>query len=191
VEQTQVRPGEIDPAVKTRLQKHPNRTTRTRATTLFADSKTGRRADVVAAYGSSLEKAGDVARGETVFQKACLACHKRGDLGASDVGPDLATVTDHPPEKLLANILDPNLDIQPGYHAYHCELRSGEQLFGLIAGESASGITLKQLDGTNRNLLRNEIVSLKTADVSLMPEGLEASITIEEMADLIAFLKAR
>lgn len=191
VEQTQVRPGEIDPAVKTRLQKHPNRTTRTRATTLFADSKTGRRADVVAAYGSSLEKAGDVARGETVFQKACLACHKRGDLGASDVGPDLATVTDHPPEKLLANILDPNLDIQPGYHAYHCELRSGEQLFGLIAGESASGITLKQLDGTNRNLLRNEIVSLKSADVSLMPEGLEASITIEEMADLIAFLKAR
>lgn len=191
VENKQVRSGEIDPAVKTRLEKHPNRTTRTRATAVFASSKSGLRADVVGAYGASLEKAGDVSRGEAVFQKACIACHKRGDAGTSEVGPDLATVADHPPEKLLANILDPNLDIQPGYHAYHCELRNGEQLFGLIAGESASGITLKQLDGTERNLLRNEIVSLKSADVSLMPEGLEATVSIEEMADLIAYLKAK
>lgn len=191
MEKKQVRPGEIDPAVKTRLQKHPNRATRTRAGAVLASSGAGRRADVVAAYGASLEKTGDVSRGEVVFQKACIACHKRGSSGTSEIGPDLATVMDHPPEKLLANILDPNLDIQPGYHAYHCELRNGEQLFGLIAGESASGITLKQLDGTNRNLLRNEIVSLKSADVSLMPEGLEASITVEEMADLIAFLKTR
>jgi putative heme-binding domain-containing protein len=149
------------------------------------------RADIVAAYAPALKQKGDPARGLVVFQKACLACHKRGKTGISDLGPDLATVTDHPGEKLLANILDPNLDIQPGYHAYNPQLENGDQLFGLIAGETASGITFKQLDGKARNLLRTDIKSLVSANVSLMPEGLEAAITVEEMTDLIAFLKSK
>ncbi len=191
VEKADIRPAEISPSVKSRLAKHPNKTTRARAETVLAATSGKLRADVVAAYAPALKQKGDPARGLVVFQKACLACHKHGKTGVSDLGPDLATVTDHPGEKLLANILDPNLDIQPGYHAYNCQLKNGEQLFGLIAGETASGITLKQLDGKARNLLRTDIKSLVSANVSLMPEGLEAAITVDEMTDLIAFLKTK
>ncbi|MDF1756231.1 MAG: HEAT repeat domain-containing protein [Verrucomicrobiales bacterium] len=191
VENGDIRPTEVSPTVKSRLAKHPNKTTRVRATSLLESKSGNLRAEVVATYTPALKQQGDSAKGLVVFQKACLACHKRGKAGFSDLGPDLATVVDHPVEKLLANILDPNLDIQPGYHAYNCELNNGEQLFGLIAGETASGITLKQLDGKVHHLLRTDIKSLVSANTSLMPEGLEAAITIEEMADLIAYLKSK
>lgn len=191
VQKGDIRPVEISPSVKSRLAKHPDKNTLERATDLLAATSGKLRADVVTAYAPALKQKGDAVRGLVVFQKTCIACHKRGKTGSSDLGPDLATVTDHPTEKLLANILDPNLDIQPGYHAYNCQLKNGDQLFGLISSETASGITLKQLDGKVRPLLRAEIASLVSANVSLMPEGLESAITVEEMADLIAFLKTK
>jgi hypothetical protein len=38
-------------------------------------------------------------------------------------------------------------------------------------------------------MLRNEVVSLKSAGISLMPEGLEQAMTTQSLADLIAYLK--
>jgi putative membrane-bound dehydrogenase-like protein len=191
VESGMIRAVEIDPTVKMQLQKHPDKGLRENAVRVLESSGGPNRAGVVTAYASALTRKGDAGKGLAVYQKACLACHRRGSLGQGELGPDLVTVTDHPPEKLLANILDPNRDIQPGYHAYHCELKGGEQLFGLIAGENATGITLKQLDGVSRTVRRADIVNLKSAGISLMPDGLEATITETEMADLIAFLKSR
>lgn len=191
VEKGEIRAAEISPSVKSRLAKHPDKKTQQRAESLVAPTSGKLRAEVVAAYAPALKQKGNSERGRIVYQKVCFACHKHGKTGISDLGPDLATVIDHPAEKLLANILDPNLDIQPGYHAYNCRLQNGDQLFGLISGETASGITFKQLDGKIRQLLRTEIASLVSANVSLMPDGLESAITVEEMADLIAFLKTK
>src|SRR5690606_19241616 len=103
------------------------------------------------------------------------------------IGPALETVVDHPAEKILTNIVDPNLDIQPGYHAYSATLKNGGQLFGLLAGESAAGLTFKSLDGKSHAVRRDEIANLQSTGLSLMPEGLEASLSVEDMADLIAF----
>ena len=191
VETGAIRAAEIDPALKTQLQKHPDKALRKTAIRVLGDSAGSNRAGVVTTYQPALSREGDAANGLIVYQKACIACHRRGPLGQSDLGPDLVTVADHPPEKLLTNILDPNRDIQPGYHAYHCELKTGEQLFGLIAGENATGFTLKQIDGSGRTVRRADVVSLKSAGVSLMPDGLEATISEKEMADLIAYLKSR
>jgi hypothetical protein len=41
-----------------------------------------------------------------------------------------------------------------------------------------------------RTILRSEIASLQSQPFSLMPEGLEASINQQDMADLIAFLRS-
>ena len=40
------------------------------------------------------------------------------------------------------------------------------------------------------SVLRRDIVQLTSSSLSLMPEGLEAAISVEQMADLIAFLLA-
>ena len=106
------------------------------------------------------------------------------------MGPDLRSVREHPPEKLLASILNPNLDIQPGFHAYNCELKSGEFLFGLLASENAVSIIFKVPDGTTKAILRSDIKSLKSVNLSLMPEGLEAGLSQQDLADLVSFIRS-
>ena len=94
----------------------------------------------------------------------------------------------HPPDRLLRNILDPAGDIQPGFQAFVCGLDSGEQIYGIVTAETATSITLKSVDAVERTILRSRIEALRGVGASLMPEGLEAAITPQEMADLLAFL---
>ena len=124
-----------------------------------------------------------------MFTRLCSVCHKRGDVG-HEVGPDLVSVVNHPPGKLPANILDPSADVQPGFHAYHCRLADGVELYGLIAAETGSSITFKLADGTTRSVLRASIAELNGGNLSLMPDGLEAGLSHQDMADLIQFLRS-
>lgn len=95
----------------------------------------------------------------------------------------------HPPEKLLANILDPNADIQPGYQVYNCLLVSGEVLSGILSGETANSLTIASANGTVRTVGRDEVEELQNLGISLMPEGLHEQLSLQDMADLLAFLK--
>jgi putative heme-binding domain-containing protein len=61
-------------------------------------------------------------------------------------------------------------------------------MYGIIAEESAASLTLKRADGLTDTILRRDIARLSGSGLSLMPEGLENAVTVEQMADLIAFL---
>ena len=52
-------------------------------------------------------------------------------------------------------------------------------------------IALKLPDATTRVLLRSDIATLKSVNLSLMPEGLEEGMSKQDLADLIAFLKSQ
>ncbi|MBB5038916.1 PVC-type heme-binding CxxCH protein [Prosthecobacter dejongeii] len=180
---------EVDAGRRLRLLNHPNAELKQKAGKLFSVVGSPTRTKVVEQFRPALAMKMDPQRGKKVYQRTCAACHVFGKEGRS-IGPDLRTVSDHPAEKILTNILDPNLDIQPGFHAYSCTLGSGEQIFGLIASESAASVTFKLPDGSSRAVLRKDIGSLKSLGVSLMPEGLEAALTPQDLADLIGYLKA-
>ncbi|MEX2577669.1 MAG: PVC-type heme-binding CxxCH protein [Verrucomicrobiales bacterium] len=185
-----LRPADFDATRRMRLLNHPDKATGKKAAEHFDLAASPGRADVVARYQPALDLTGDAAKGHLVYQRACAACHQLGGEGLA-IGPGLETVADHPAEKILTNILDPNLDIQPGFHAYNATLENGGQLFGLLAAESASSLTFKTLDGKTQAVRRDEIASLQSTNLSLMPEGLEAAITVDEMADLIAYLRTK
>jgi len=176
----------LDAAQRARLLKHSSKRIRELAATVFATTTS--RAGVVEQFQPALKLTGDTGRGRAIFARACIVCHKVGDTG-SEVGPDLKSVAGHPPEKLLANILDPSADIQPGYNAYHCGLTDGTELYGIIASETGTSITFKAADGTARTVLRKDIAALKSANVSLMPDGLEAGWAAQDIADLIQYLR--
>ena len=53
------------------------------------------------------------------------------------------------------------------------------------------GVVFKMTDGRTRTVLRKEIESLKSTGVSLMPENLESTMTRQEIADVIAFLRRK
>ena len=107
----------------------------------------------------------------------------------NDLGPNLQSVANHPSEKLLVSILDPNASIQSGYTAYSAQLAGGEELYGIIAAETGNSIVLKLPDGKTRTLLRSNVDSLRSANLSLMPEGLETGMSKQDMADVIRFLQ--
>jgi putative membrane-bound dehydrogenase-like protein len=180
-------PSTLDPTQRARLIRHDSARIRQMATKVLAPSASTRAA-VMESYRPALSLHGDATRGHQIFTAVCATCHQRGSEGR-DLGPDLLTVVGHPPEKLLGSILDPSADIQPGFSAYTCTLHTGEQLYGILASETANSVVMKLVDGTIRNVLRTQIATLQSPDVSLMPEGLEGAIDRQGMADLIAFLR--
>ncbi|MFN7565006.1 MAG: c-type cytochrome, partial [Prosthecobacter sp.] len=132
---------------------------------------------------------GDATRGAKIYETACMVCHKFADKG-NDVGPHLGTIKAWTAEQLVTNILDPNREVSPNFALYLVETNDGRTLSGLITSETAGNLTLKRADGGTDTVLRSEIKSLTSPGISLMPEGLEAAINPQQMADLIAYLKA-
>ncbi len=157
------------------------------ATKLFSDAAPGPRKEVIAKYQAVLSMRGDAARGQKVFETACATCHRAGDLG-KDVGPNLATIRQWNPDQVLSNILDPNREVAPNFIGYTVETKDGRTFDGIIADESAASLTLRRAEGISETVLRRDIASISGSGLSLMPEGLEAAITVEQMADLMAFL---
>lgn len=179
----------LDATRRSQLLQHTSARVRDLAGKAFNPAGASSRAQVIAQFEPALKLTGNATRGGAVFTKLCLNCHQHGGAG-KEVGPDLRSVVGHPPEKLLANILDPSADVQPGFHAYHCGLADGTELYGLIAAETGNSITFKLADATTRVVLRTDIAELRSANVSLMPEGLEAGLSHQDMADLIQLLRA-
>ena len=189
----QVKDGKIsasnfDAQRQARLLKHPSERVRQLASAAFSGAATASRAKVLEAFQPALALKGDAAKGKVLFATACAACHQLEGVGRV-LGPDLRSVVGHEPSKLLSSILDPSAIIEPGFTAYFCELKNGEQLYGIISGESGGSIAFKLADTTVRNILRSDIVKLQSSKASLMPDGLEAALTPQSLADLISDLK--
>lgn len=177
-----------DAALRARLTKHPKKDIAKQAAAVFADATSATRAAVVEKFKPALKLTGDAAKGKAMFAQVCISCHKLDGVGI-ELGPDLRSVVQHDAEKLMNSILDPSAIIEPGFMAYHCTLKSGEQLYGVIATETSASLTLKMAGNLTKSVLRSEIASLQSTGTSLMPEGLEAALTPQSLADLIAYLK--
>lgn len=188
IEAKQVEASACDAATRARLLKHPRKEVQKLAAATFVDSATATRAAVVDKFKPALRLTGDAAKGKAVFAQVCISCHRLDGVGM-DLGPDLRSVAQHDAEKLLNSILDPSAIIEPGFTAYHCTLKNGEQLYGVVATETSASLTLKMAGNVSRAVLRSEIASLRSTGTSLMPEGLEAALTPQALADLIAYLK--
>jgi putative membrane-bound dehydrogenase-like protein len=153
---------------------------------LFGEANSNRAA-VVTAYLAAAKKPGDAKRGQQIFATICITCHKHGTMGV-DVGPPLSDVKVKPPEGLLSDILDPNRMFEARWSAYAVETKDGRTLSGLIQNETSDAIVLAMMGGAKETLSRSAIKDMKSLDRTLMPDGLEAAISKEQMSDLIAFL---
>jgi putative membrane-bound dehydrogenase-like protein len=188
IEAGTVKPGDIDAARARRLMAAKEPKTATRAAKLLKDSLPADRKDVLAKYQPALTLAADAARGKEVFAKHCAACHAVAGVGVN-VGPDVSDTRTKTPEMLLTDILNPNAAIDGNYISYTVRTKDGKVLTGLIASETAAGITLKRENNQTETVLRSDIEELRSSGLSLMPEGLEKNMTVQEVADLIRFLK--
>ncbi|HEY7326480.1 MAG TPA: PVC-type heme-binding CxxCH protein [Gemmataceae bacterium] len=188
LEAKHVAPGDLDLASQNRLLKHAQVDIRRRAGKLLQAGIAEERKQVLERYRKALTKKGDPGRGREVFRQNCATCHQVAAVGTT-VGPDISDTRTKTPEMLLQDILSPNAAIDANYVNYIVTTKSGKEMTGIIAAETASSVTLRRAENQTDSVLRQDIEEVRSTGVSLMPEGLEKTITIEQMADLISFLK--
>jgi putative membrane-bound dehydrogenase-like protein len=180
--------AEIDSIRRDVLKNHANATIKSLAEKAFRNIASPSRQAVIAQYQPVLAMKGRVEEGAKVFEKNCATCHQVGGKGVN-IGPNLASSASQNAATLLTHILDPNQYVLPNYVQYLAVDANGVTHTGLLAAQSATSITLKKEKGETVTLLKSEIEELTSSRKSLMPEGLEKTVSPEAMADLIAFLQ--
>lgn len=186
VESGEITAADLDPDRREQLRKHPRADLRDRARKLLERVDPDREA-VVERYREALTLPGDPARGRVHFEKVCASCHRLGDLG-QEVGPDLGTVRGRGREALLVQILDPGREVLPAYLSYRALTRDGQSITGLIASESESHVVLQSPEGKKEAIPRKNLLRLESTGMSLMPAGLEESLSPADVADLLRLL---
>jgi len=136
---------------------------------------------------------GNAERGRQMFyskKATCSACHRIGSEGGQ-VGPDLTKLgTIRSGRDLLESIVLPSATIAQGYDAYAVTTEDGRAATGVIARQTSDILVLRDSSGAELRLPKNQIEDLQRASTSIMPEGLAAALTGDELRDLLAFLKA-
>lgn len=172
----------------TRLLEHADPQLKARAAKVLADAAPADRKQVLEDYQVVLKMTGDPAAGRAVFQKSCAACHRIGEAGYA-FAPDISDSREKTPTQILTDILQPNRAVDSNFFNYSALTVDGLTHDGILTAETPSSITLKQGEGKEITLLRDDVEQFASTGKSLMPEGLEKDIPHQQMADLIAFIK--
>ena len=140
-----------------------------------------------------LTAGGDPVKGRQVFfgpKVACSSCHTIGDQGGH-VGPDLTAVgAIRSGHDLLEAIVFPSASFVPGHEIYRVETAT-DVFSGVLLSRGNEAVTLITGPNGEVRIPRNQVRSMKPSQVSLMPEGLDESLTPQEFSDLLAFLRSQ
>ena len=187
IEANHVTPETVDAVSKIRLTQYPDEELHERANKLLG-SQVSERAEVVAAYRDAASLDASLDHGRDVFEEHCAKCHEpRGER--TRIGPNLSGVNNKTRQELIESILDPSSNIQPNYANYIVLDKVGRVYDGLLAGETAEAVRLRG-EYEDVTILRKNIAEMRTSTVSLMPEGLEESMSRQNLADVIEYLRA-
>jgi putative membrane-bound dehydrogenase-like protein len=180
---------DISATDRRRMMGNKNKDISSRAENLFKELEGGERMQVYKDYRKVIEQPAEAALGKAVFSRSCSACHTYNGEGGN-VGPDLTGVKNQPADALLLHTLVPNYEVYTDYQAISVKTSDGSSLSGRLVAETENSLTLRTAFGTDESILRTKITSLTNTGLSLMPDGLEQSMTKEELAQLIAYLKS-
>ncbi len=162
---------------------------------LLAGMAAGRAAEPIPAekyLHFALLREGDPVRGRELFQSeqrlACTRCHTV-DGTAGRAGPDLFAIGDKfGRRELIDAVLNPSASIAVGYNTTTIETKSGEDYSGILKQATDTEIALMGADAKLVRISIADIASRRTSEVSLMPQGLQNGLSLQEFADVIDYL---
>jgi putative heme-binding domain-containing protein len=136
-----------------------------------------------------LKGRGNVKQGQQLYTKqGCVACHAI-DLSAEQKGPYLgASGAKFPREYLVESVLYPNKVVAQGFQTVQFDLKDGGVQMGFVTGEADGVVTLRNIAGQVFKIKRADVKAEKHLPQSMMPEGLAAGLTVEELTSLIEYL---
>jgi putative heme-binding domain-containing protein len=151
---------------------------------------------VTAADYSSFALAGrgDPKRGRSIYMDprgvGCAKCHRVNGIGGEG-GPDLSKVAStYGRAELVDAILSPSKKIADGYRLTTIALVGGVVLSGTVIDNQDELITLVDSQGEKHTVRKTEIEQKTERDGSSMPEGLHTGLSLQEFADLVAYLES-
>ncbi len=149
----------------------------------------------LAAFRKHAARGGNAARGEQLFFDVngvgCVKCHAVGDKGTATVGPNLLGVgAKYPREELIRSVLEPSSRILSGYELTTVVSVDGRQFQGVVQTENDEFLELADTEGRVTRLPRSEIDEVVRSNLSAMPNGLEKGLTLEDFADIVAYLES-
>ncbi len=169
------------------FQKSKDAAIRERAAKLFAAAG-GDRQKAFEDAKTVLTMTANAPHGRDIFRTACAVCHRLDQEGHA-VGPDLFDMRRQTKENILFHIIVPDAEVAPAFTPYVVETKDGRVFSGILASETPTSVTLRGPLAQETGVLRSEIAKLEAAPGSLMPNGVEATISKQDLADLLAYLR--
>ncbi|MFO0822467.1 MAG: PVC-type heme-binding CxxCH protein [Gemmataceae bacterium] len=142
------------------------------------------------------KRAGDVARGKAVWNASiagaaqCGKCHMVRGIGGQ-VGPDLSMIGKKASrENLYESILIPSKAIADQYIQSSVTTTAEVTITGLLVGETPETLTLRDANGKDTTVSKKDIEGpIRKLKVSIMPDDIVASLSEDELIDLVAYLE--
>ncbi len=140
-------------------------------------------------YQQVLTLEGDAINGADEFQRSCSSCHQISGENGINFGPDLSAVRNRNKSGIMIDILKPNRSISDGYDLWTVEDKSGQVHSGIVVSENVNTLRLRNAAGEEVMIQQQDVVSRFASELSGMPEGLHHQISLQQMADLLEYLK--
>ena len=188
LENKQLAPADLGAGVRQQLVSHKSASVRERVSKLFALPAQSERQPIIDKLLPQVLAATPRSdHGSALFTQQCSLCHRLGNVGTG-AGPDLASLLDKSPARMLVAILDPNQAVEDRYKSYIAETKSEDEFVGMLINETGNSVTLVGVTGIRHTILRSDLKSLTCTQKSLMPEGFEEFLKAQDFADLIAYI---
>lgn len=134
---------------------------------------------------------GDATVGQQLFlRQGCVVCHTVSEKEPPK-GPMLGGIAQrYSRTELCESILKPSAKIAQGFESQYFKTKSGEEIEGFVVKEGGDSVEVRNIAGVTTILEKANIVDRQKRDKSIMPEGLVANITPEDLASLLAYLES-
>ncbi len=132
----------------------------------------------------------DVAAGARVFEKNCSICHQLANKGTK-IGPALDGIGIRGLDRLLEDVLDPNRNVDQAFRSTTIDLKSGQQVSGLLLREEGEVLILADAQGKELRVDKKNVEEKSVTQLSPMPGNFATQIPEADFNNLMAFLLAQ
>ena len=131
---------------------------------------------------------GDAARGKNTVTR-CLMCHAVGGTGA-EVGPALDGWGRGKSAEVIATaLIKPSAEIAHGYEGMELKTKDGLTIQGVMIKEGDPAM-IRSMGGITQIIPADRVASRRRMPQSLMMSAAQLGLTAQDVADIVAFLRA-
>jgi putative heme-binding domain-containing protein len=129
--------------------------------------------------------------GQTTEQmQARIAKLKSIVSSEGEIGPDLTPFKRNDVHNIVANIVNPSVEIREGFETYLVLTEDGRTVTGFLVDRDTQVVVLRGADGQNITLRQSEIEEMIPQKKSLMPEGQLKDLTKQQVKDLFSYIRS-